>query len=864
MEAPPTPPVALGRLLADHELGLRHLAGPAEAELHGVHASEMTDPSPYLLGGELLLTAGEGLTGAGAWPAGGTGHGAGGWAEAPGAEAWPAEGTEHGPGDRAKPSGAEARPADGTEHGPGDRAKPSGAGARPADGTEHGPGDRAKPSGAGARPAEGTERDAGDRAKPSGVEAWLAEGTEHGPDDPAKPPGAAGGLAGAGLADVRPGHGGAGHADSGRAHTLPVGTNPGGTNPVGAGHAGDGLADAGLIDAGPYVARLVRAGVGAIGFGVTPVYTTVPQSLVEACDRYGLPLVEVPPGTPFTAVGRSVWRLMAQARTAELRRVTEAQQSLAAAAARPDPVPAVLRRLAATLGGWAGLLPAARPDAPSATGPGTAGAEPAAGVGTARPAAPGAAGAGPAPTARVGIIRPAAPGAGAGPAPTAGAGTVRPGATGAEVGPAPTAGTGSSHPATTGAGDGAGPSGPADADTRREAEPRPIQGGPHPAATGPEAGPAPTAGTGSSHPATTGAGDGAGPSGPAGADTRREQGITGAEPGQMHGGPRPAATEAGAGPAPAAGATPGTTPGGPAGPATGVSAGTAPAPDVIDALGALARRVAPGSAVTATAAHGGLHLSVHALGDGWVLALATPTRAPGDHTVASVAAVLLTLLTARRPAGAQAALTRLLLGGEPAGALGPGPWYAVHARGAGDPRALAAALGTVLLDPRGESVGEDPAHLGSVHADSVRLLTDREPGPQPGWRLGVSAPTRPEGLPGADAQARRALERAEAARTPLARHTEPGLAGLVGAAEARAHAEALLGPLSPVLRDTLRTWLAHHGSWDRSAAALGIHRNTVRQRIARAAALLGSDLDDPDTRMELWFALRHLDGPDVP
>ncbi|MEU9037218.1 helix-turn-helix domain-containing protein, partial [Streptomyces sp. NPDC048352] len=108
----------------------------------------------------------------------------------------------------------------------------------------------------------------------------------------------------------------------------------------------------------------------------------------------------------------------------------------------------------------------------------------------------------------------------------------------------------------------------------------------------------------------------------------------------------------------------------------------------------------------------------------------------------------------------------------------------------------------------------------------------------------------------ADAQAGRALERAEAARTPLARHTDPGFAGLFGEAEARAHAEALLAPLAPALRDTLRGWLAHHGSWDRSAAALGVHRNTVRQRVARCASLLDRDLDDPDTRMELWFALR--------
>ena len=45
-------------------------------------------------------------------------------------------------------------------------------------------------------------------------------------------------------------------------------------------------------------------------------------------------------------MARAVWQLMAQARLAELRRVTEAQQSLAAAASRPDPVPSVLRQLA--------------------------------------------------------------------------------------------------------------------------------------------------------------------------------------------------------------------------------------------------------------------------------------------------------------------------------------------------------------------------------------------------------------------------------------------------------------------------------------------------------------------------------------
>ncbi|NEA94961.1 PucR family transcriptional regulator, partial [Actinospica acidiphila] len=117
-------------------------------------------------------------------------------------------------------------------------------------------------------------------------------------------------------------------------------------------HVPDG-AGTGYFDA--YVSRIVAAGGAALGFGVAPVHDTVPGALVEACEMHGLPLVEVPPRTTFSAVARALWQLMAQARTAELRRVTEAQQSLATAAARPDPVPSVLQQLARRLGGRAVL-----------------------------------------------------------------------------------------------------------------------------------------------------------------------------------------------------------------------------------------------------------------------------------------------------------------------------------------------------------------------------------------------------------------------------------------------------------------------------------------------------------------------------
>ncbi|MFF2845630.1 PucR family transcriptional regulator [Streptomyces sp. NPDC058001] len=412
-----------------------------------------------------------------------------------------------------------------------------------------------------------------------------------------------------------------------------------------------------------YVARVVEAGGAALGFGVAPVHDTVPRALVAACERYGLPLVEVPPRTTFSAVTRAVWAIMAQIRHTELRRVTEAQQGLASAAARPDPVPAVLRQLAQRVGGWTALL------GPDGTAVRTAGTEPGAAVRNAV-----------ADLVRV-VSR---PGSGA-PAPTSATDTV-----------------------------------------------------------------------------------------------------------------------------------------------------------------------------------GGAPLAVYALGggQGFALGVAGGRRDPGDHTVTGVAVVLLSLLTGEHQGAAQAgrsaALLRLLLGAEPhqvVPLLGAETWTVVHGhRASGPADAVAAtALGTALGSP-----------LVDAGPDAVRVLVpaDREITAQPGWSLGASASAAAPDLATADAQAARALVRALATRTPLTRHrpADSGLASLIPATEAEAHARALLAPLAenPALLSTLHTWLSLHGSWDRTAVALGIHRNTVRQRIARCGTLLTQNLDDPDTRMELWFALRRI------
>ncbi|MEU3789029.1 PucR family transcriptional regulator [Streptomyces fructofermentans] len=419
-----------------------------------------------------------------------------------------------------------------------------------------------------------------------------------------------------------------------------------------------------------YVSRIVEAGGAALGFGLAPVHDTVPRALVAACDRHSLPLLEVPPRTTFSGVARAVWQLMAQARHTELRRVTEAQQSLAAAAARPDPVPSVLRRLAQRMGGRTLLY------APDGSRVASAGRLP----GAAADAVDGAL------AALAAVVRPA--GGGPGPAPTSATDTVA-----------------------------------------------------------------------------------------------------------------------------------------------------------------------------------GAHLAAYALGtgQGFVLGVAAPHRDPGDHTIASVGAVLLSLLTGEHQsdtgAARSSALVRLLLGAAPpevAPLLGEGLWTVVHARPDGpgpDPvtaSALGAALGSTLVD---------------TDRDVVRVLVPaglREPSAQAGWTCGVSAPAAPHEWPAADLQAARALARARATRTALVRHGEhPGLAGLVVPEEAAAHARAVLAPVAgnPALTETLRTWLSLHGSWDRTAVALAVHRNTVRQRVARCAALLDTDLDDPDVRMELWFALRHAQDP---
>ncbi|GAA2754634.1 hypothetical protein GCM10009870_120 [Leucobacter celer subsp. celer] len=59
-----------------------------------------------------------------------------------------------------------------------------------------------------------------------------------------------------------------------------------------------------------------------------------------------------------------------------------------------------------------------------------------------------------------------------------------------------------------------------------------------------------------------------------------------------------------------------------------------------------------------------------------------------------------------------------------------------------------------------------------------------------------------------------------------------------------------------MLRSTLRAVFEADGQRGPAATALGIHRNTLRDRITRIERLTGRSLTSPDDRAELWFALR--------
>lgn len=105
--------------------------------------------------------------------------------------------------------------------------------------------------------------------------------------------------------------------------------------------------------AGAYVRRLRGADVPALGFGIEPYAQAVPEHLIRACDRHGLPLIEVPAATPFVAISRLVGQWWSNHRAETLQHALDSQRRITRAAVGEAPVQEVLSRLTTELGAWA-------------------------------------------------------------------------------------------------------------------------------------------------------------------------------------------------------------------------------------------------------------------------------------------------------------------------------------------------------------------------------------------------------------------------------------------------------------------------------------------------------------------------------
>lgn len=131
--------------------------------------------------------------------------------------------------------------------------------------------------------------------------------------------------------------------------------------------------------------------------------------------------------------------------------------------------------------------------------------------------------------------------------------------------------------------------------------------------------------------------------------------------------------------------------------------------------------------------------------------------------------------------------------------------------------------------------------------------------------VGVSDPSTLAKLGDAHDEALRAYERARESGPGVSWFDDisrQGVLAFLARTDARAVARATLAPLTEhdaangtALVLTTRTWLENGGQFDATAQALGVHRHTVRSRVALAERLLGRDLSGFHARADLWAAL---------
>jgi len=107
-------------------------------------------------------------------------------------------------------------------------------------------------------------------------------------------------------------------------------------------------------DADRFVSALVRAGVSALGAG--EALGAVPDEVIQACGRHGLPLLAVPAETSFAAVTEEVGRRLSGDRATEMTRVLGRRRLLLSAVAEGAGLDAMFRLMSRELGAECWLL----------------------------------------------------------------------------------------------------------------------------------------------------------------------------------------------------------------------------------------------------------------------------------------------------------------------------------------------------------------------------------------------------------------------------------------------------------------------------------------------------------------------------
>lgn len=256
-------------------------------------------------------------------------------------------------------------------------------------------------------------------------------------------------------------------------------------------------------------------------------------------------------------------------------------------------------------------------------------------------------------------------------------------------------------------------------------------------------------------------------------------------------------------------------------------------------------------------------VELHGRTDAYLVIESADALNPAQRTAVSTALALLTLERDRARVERDAArriragAVSLLLQGDAVAAeavLGELPWASarvVRARGAD----VAEALATL----------EHMGAIATVTPDDELIVIAADEPDLPGLLVGVGPVQSLAALGVSDKAARDALAATSPGR-PVVRWEElagEGVDALLAPDSLASYAAMLLAsvlsrPDAAELLAALRSFLKHNGQIGPAASELGVHRNTMRNRLALAEDLLGRSLHDPQARADLWIALKRV------